>query len=466
MTKQNWYQRLLSPIAIYLAKVTAIDIGRKDDGLIPFQSAGTPLDKDWGVLQEEFTDAIDAWRTNPLARRLINLTTAYVVGGDGIQLHSTYKPFDKFVTQFFNHPKNRILLRQPEWCDELSRAGEIFPILFTNPADGMSYIRIKPASEIEKIVTDEDDYETILAYHEPTDVGTAEPRRIWLSPETAPTTPKAGKITPVMLHYAVNKPIGCIRGESDLAPILPWLRRYSRWLEDRVRINAAIRAFLWIVHVPGKFVQAKREQYRTPPTPGSVIIADSESETWEAVTPSLNARDASADGRTLRWMIAAGGQGTGLTDLGEAESANLATASAMAEQRRRFLRRRQAYFSFIIADIAMQAWNRSIQLGLQRGKQVTIDKLQITTPDISPEDNQQLSSAASNITKAMTELHAVMAPSETLRRLTMSIILKFAGESITQEELDAIVTPEPFTPTTPAQNLAISNNGNKEKQHV
>jgi hypothetical protein len=43
-----------------------------------------------------------------------------------------------------------------------------------------------------------------------------------------------------MLHYAVNRPVGAVRGESDLAPILPWLRRYNRWLEDRVRLNAAI----------------------------------------------------------------------------------------------------------------------------------------------------------------------------------------------------------------------------------
>jgi hypothetical protein len=51
-------------------------------------------------------------------------------------------------------------------CDELTRAGEIFPILFTNAADGMSYVRFVPASEIQAITTDPDDYEAELAYHE------------------------------------------------------------------------------------------------------------------------------------------------------------------------------------------------------------------------------------------------------------------------------------------------------------
>jgi len=42
---------------------------------------------------------------------------------------------------------------------------------------------------------------------------------------------------PVMLHYAINRPVGATRGESDLAPILKWALRYNAWLEDRVRLN-------------------------------------------------------------------------------------------------------------------------------------------------------------------------------------------------------------------------------------
>ena len=77
-----------------------------------------------------------------------------------------------------------------------------------------------------------------------------------------------------MLHYAVNRPVGALRGESDLAPILPWLKRYSRWLEDRVRLNAGVRAFLWVVKAPARLRTELAERYRQPPEPGSVIIAD------------------------------------------------------------------------------------------------------------------------------------------------------------------------------------------------
>ena len=34
-----------------------------------------------------------------------------------------------------------------------------------------------------------------------------------------------GALPPVMLHFAVNRPIGATRGEGDLGPVLPWAGR-------------------------------------------------------------------------------------------------------------------------------------------------------------------------------------------------------------------------------------------------
>ena len=89
-----------------------------------------------------------------------------------------------------------------------------------------------------------------------------------------------------MLHYAVNRPVGALLGESDLSTMIPWLLRYSRMLEDRVRLHWAARAFLYLVTVPSPKVEAKAAQYATPPETGSIVVKD-ESETWETVTPAL-----------------------------------------------------------------------------------------------------------------------------------------------------------------------------------
>ncbi len=424
---------------VWLAKVTAVDVGRTDDALIPIGTSGTELDRPWGELRKEFTDVLTSWRTNPIARRLISIVTAYVVGGDGIRLRAPrYRLFNKFVRDFVSHPENRLMMRQAEWCDELSRSGELFVILFMNPANGMSTVRAMPASRIHKIEWQPGDYEAELRYHE-VPCGMEE-GTIWRHPRALPNeVGKSGKIPPAMLHYAINRPVGCVRGSSDLAPVLKWLKRYSGWLEDRVRLNAAVRAFLWIVKVPAQLVKQKAAQYKGTPAPGSVVVMEKGAEEWEAVTPNLRAQDAEADGRAIRWMIVAGGPGLSLLDIGESETANLASAKTLGEQRRRFLRRRQAYFGYILADVVVQAWNRAVRLGLRRGREVTVADVEIGLPDIAPDDNYNLARAAHEITQALEELRGIVGVSGALRRLAVRLMLKFAGESVSEDTFDEIV---------------------------
>ena len=370
----TWWRRALQRVAGYLsalASVTAVEVGRANDGLVSLEGAGGRLDPTWAELQEQMSDALGAWRKNPLARRLVGLVTAFVVG-DGIKLTSRSKALGKFLQDFANDPQNHLDLRQTVWCDTLSITGELFVTLHMNRANGMSYVRVMPAAVIDRVSSRPGDYETELSYHETVtmdDPDYEKGGRTWLSPwhPEADQVDADGNIPPVMLHFAVNRPAGCLRGESDLAPILPWLRRYSRWLEDRVRLNAAVRAFLWVVQVPARLVAAKMEQYRRPPEPGGVIVADKE-EVWQAVAPDLKAGDASADGRAIRWMVVAGGLGTSLVDVGEAADANLATAKAMAEQRARFMRARQTYFGYVLAQVALVAYNRAVRLGKVRGQ--------------------------------------------------------------------------------------------------
>lgn len=449
----HWYQRFTQLITEWirsvrarLAQVIAVDVGKPADGLVLFQPAGTSLDKSWHELSEEFKDALTAWRQNPLARRLIGLTTAYVVGGTGVTFRSRNRRFNAFIKEFVDHPENVLMMRQPDWCDELSRSGELFPTLHTNSADGMSYVRVVPASRIEKIDWREGDYEAETAYHEVSSV-IGEEGPVWYHPRAVPQETRNndgnndnnGKILPVMLHYAVNRPIGHVRGESDLAPILLWLKRYKGWLEDRVRLNAAMRVYLWIVKVTGHLVKDKKKQYESTPESGTVLVVDRDSEEWAAVTPSIKAADAEPDGRAIRKMIVAGGPGVSLLDMGEPETGNLASATEMGELRRRFLLRRQSYFGYVLADVVVHAWNRAVVLGLKKGKLVTLAEIEIGLPDIAPEDNVLLSQAAGQITEALERLQNVVGPSKAFRKLATRLLLKFAGETVSEEEFDEII---------------------------
>ena len=138
---------------------------------------GRTQDYDPSQIQEIYADALTAWRKNPIAWRIISITTDYVVG-DNIKVSSQNRVLNKFIYTFWNHPQNRMDLRLPSMSDELARSGDLFILLFTNPQDGMSYMRFITKDKIVKIICAENDWENELEYHEQQDVGDP---KIWKS---------------------------------------------------------------------------------------------------------------------------------------------------------------------------------------------------------------------------------------------------------------------------------------------
>ena len=64
-----------------------------------------------------------ACRENPLAARLVSMTTEFVIGDQAIvQGHP-------WARSFWQHPLNDLDSRIHRWCDELTRSGELFIVL-------------------------------------------------------------------------------------------------------------------------------------------------------------------------------------------------------------------------------------------------------------------------------------------------------------------------------------------------
>jgi len=342
--------RRLFPGAMARARDAGVREGvrnAEEPGWRPLTAAGPALGEPWWSVRDTLERAVAACDSNPLAARLVQMTTEFVVGG-GVRLEGA-----AWAQRFWRDPRNNLDQRVYRWCAELCRAGELFLVLSANPATGMQYVREVPASRIDAIDTDLDDAELELRYHQLTD----DPEgRWWPSADLALQAPQ------VMLHYAINRPVGAIRGRSDLAPILPWLERYDMWLEDRVRINRYKGAYYWVVHVenalPGQ-IEAKRAQYSRIPRPGSLIVTDGH-ERWEAVQPHIEAGDVSADGRAIRMMIAAGA-GVPLHYLAEGEGTNRATAREMGTATLRRFRHRQYVFAWMLEDLLRVAGRRAGQ---------------------------------------------------------------------------------------------------------
>ena len=51
------------------------------------------------------------------------------------------------------------------------------------------------------------------------------------------------------------------------------------------------------------------------------------------------------------------------------------------------MRARQQYFAYVLATLALTAYNRAVRLGKIAGETRTLDDIRVGVPDISPTDN-------------------------------------------------------------------------------
>lgn len=373
--------------------------------------------------QEVFEQSLEAWRVNPLARRLVELTTQYVVGG-GISIQCKHAPTARFLEEFWNHPLNRMAVRVYEWCDELSRSGNLFVLLSTDTA-GMSYLRAVPAADIAEIQARPNDIEQPLAFLPRPSLEQLNPAP-WAAYNPREDAPGAdGSFPPVMLHYAVNRPVGAQWGEPDLAPLLRWLSRYANWLEDRARLNRFRTAFLYVVRsrfsTEADRLARQQRLNASPPTPGSILVTD-ENETWEVIAPKLESDEANTDGLALKKMIASGA-GVPLHFLAEPESSTRTTAEAAGGPTYRRFEQRQSFFMWLTRDLLQAALNRRALVDRRVDARARID---VHGADLSARDNVALGMAANNIMSALTELRdrGLIDDAELLR-----VAYRFFGET-------------------------------------
>ena len=414
---------------------TARATDNDDWGLI--QAGGGPSDRDWRGKLSDLEDALEAWRKSFLIRQVVRLTTAYVVG-DGNRIFSKDTEVEKFIRAFCNHPENKIDSRLPGLCDELTRAGELFPVLFTNKITGMSQIRFVPASQIEQVDTDPEDYEKELGYQEIIP-GKIE-RKLWKSKQTARVPGRAiGKDgvnrthrpDPVMLHFPVNQVVGATRGESDLTPVLPWARRYSEWLKDRVRFNK-LRTELAVVDIEidddAKVSEMQAKYDAKPPTGGAINVHGKGHKTTFPAA-NIQAYDAEPDGKAIRLAFAAGAN-IPLHFLAEGSSATRSTAAEMGDPTHRHYRMRQKDFVGILRGIVTEAWRRYEQVnGLDPLEDLQIDA---EAPDVSRADNKAMADAAKTIVEAFAQMKAEGWITD---ELAVRLTFKFAGEILEEEEI-------------------------------
>ena len=434
-------------------------------------SAGTEEDYYWRRLSDNWyqkdvipstyleihNQCYEAYNANPIANYVVEITTNFVLG-TGISLAAANKRVQRTIDAFWHDPDNHMATRVYSLCTELSLYGELFIRFFVNPYSGVVKIAQIDPSLIDQIETDPDNIERTIRFHQrPVGPGGA----MWSATAGAPACGSGGVQPPAptleptgasypgdavmagtwlaagteVVQFKINAVSNAKRGKSDLATLLPWLRRYKDWLTDRVRINKYKGAFLWDIKLAGadaKTIDRKRMQYAYPPEPGSIIVHN-ESEQWSAVQPKIEAGDAEADGRAIKMMIA---MGAGLPEhyLADGGDVNRATAAEMGLPTFRKFQRRQDTFGLVIRAIVDRVLEEAVHAGtLPAG----VDRCyRVIFPELTPGDNRGLAAAGSTALQALLAAHTAGWVS---RETAMRLFYEMAGQEINvAEELERI----------------------------
>lgn len=385
--------------------------------------ADLPFDRRSFDRQQVMEDCLEAWRFNPLARRIIELTTQYVTGG-GMAISAQDPQAEAFITAFWRHPLNRMDLKLADFSDELARTGNLF-LMLSSDASGMSFVRIVPSSDVISIRSRANDVEQELSYTLRTEPGEAAK----VFPAWKAGMPAQSQNKVCILHYAVNRPAGAQWGEPDLAPVLRWLARYSAWLEDRVRLNHFRNTFLYVVKARFGSESARRTRQlqlaSQPPSAGSILVCD-ESEEWSVLSPKLEALDASTDGLAIKKMIAAG-VGLPLHFLAEPESSTKTTAESAGHPTYRRFEERQRALCWMLEDLLQVVLQRRAAFDTSLKADTAVF---VRGGDIYAKDNLELAKAGQEMASMAISMHEkgfIDAP-EALR-----LIYRFVGEKVPEK---------------------------------
>jgi len=365
------------------------------------------------------SEVLRAWRSNPVARWAVQLTNVFVLG-TGFEWECRHRRADRFLRSFWEHRLNRLDEQLPKWLDEQTRSGDLF-LLWTVDQAGMPYVRAVPSERIREIQSAPNDYQQERYFIQDDIEATVWP---------AFDEPDHGQTT-FMTHYAINQPVGCQFGESDLSPLLPWLGRLSTIVNDRVAINH-VRSLVSFV-LQGKFMtpDAKRQRQMEiemhPPKQGSVLVTD-ESETWSVLAGKLDGHDAHSDILAVKKMIAVG-MGVPLHYLAEPESATRTTAEAAGTPTFRRFDDRQRQFKAVVGHVLRTA------LAVRRRVVPTLPaqpEIVIKAGDVTERDNSLLSLAAARIEPALGDMfdRRLIEPDEYVR-----IFYRMIGEFLDEDRL-------------------------------
>lgn len=278
----------------------------------------------WSTREYVLTNTHAAYQRNPIANRAVKYVASFVVG-EGFRLTASHAGVERVLRDFIANPDNAVREYERQAVIDLLVDGELVLRFFAgdDAAAGQVVMVAQRPWELLWIETEPGFFRRPISYRfrRYISAGDASGAGVETRLEDVPAAQ--------ILHVAINRHGYELRGRPELYAVLPWLRAYKEWLENRARQNHWRNSLLWHVRVKSSnaaTIAAVAARYRKPPTPGSVAVT-SDNEEIHAVTNPVGGADAGEDGRQIKLMSAVG-MGIPEYFLADGENANMATSSS------------------------------------------------------------------------------------------------------------------------------------------
>jgi hypothetical protein len=215
--------------------------------------------------------AFEAANHNPVARRVIDTGVDFVIGR-GVRWRFDNQG-DQDTWEYF-WDSNDMDNRMEVICGDQSTYGET--MLWYQGSGKNTTVRSVDPATIYEIVTDNEDVEDVLFYHQQFAV-----RIQMLGQQTGPTYIIRQIPADQIDHFRINVRTGEARGRSDLFSVLGWLKMLKDLLTSEViRADMASR-MAWHVQVEGDDEEATAVVNQIfpngrPPDPGAVLVTNQE----------------------------------------------------------------------------------------------------------------------------------------------------------------------------------------------
>lgn len=391
--------------------------------------------------ESEIEIAYRLFKTNPLARWIINISAAFICG-EGFIIEAKNEDIKKLLTDFWDHPLNDLTVNIPTHVRELSIFGELLFPKFISQYTGKIVLGYIDPANIKTVVVDPENCKVVIGVITK-GVNFQDGKRY----KTVLNKDAEDFLSPAARAWRENQIAECYycrignltneeRGQSDLLDIADWLDQYEQLLFDMSEKWSQLNVFVWDLLVEGAGEKELDEAVKRFIRRSGSVHAHNEKVKLDAATPDLKTLDLEAGARLLRNHIL-GAKSIPSFWYGGAQDSNLAVSQEMSTPTYKSFSERQrvikSMIETILDDVIVEADNRGMLNKVPEDEKTYT----LIAPELSSKDLSKFSASIRDIVQSL----ALAVTNEWVDKQTATQMFAFCMNMIGYEiDADAVET--------------------------